>query len=79
MSAPFVSTESLSTMTITDINDADNTSAAASDELHTPSTVKSNTASPKSSIQESPTQPKFKYGNEVMVQQVSFEVDISLE
>ena len=63
MSAPFVSTESLlpSTMTITGTNDADVSVATASDELHTPSTVKSNTATPKSSIQGSPTQQTFSY------------------
>ena len=73
MSAPFVSTDSSLPTVVTDTNDAnDNTSAAASAELLTPSTVKSNTTSPKSSIQESPcnsTNIKFKYGNEVMVQQ----------
>jgi hypothetical protein len=71
MSAPFVSTESsLSTMAIDTNSDANNVeSAADAGDLHTPSTVKSNTTSPKSSIHDSPTQPNFKYGNEIMVQQ----------
>lgn len=73
MSAPFVSSlsESSASTIVADSNDdVNNTSAVAADDLHTPSTVKSNTSSPKSSIQDhSPTQPKFKYGNDVMVQQ----------
>lgn len=72
MSAPFVSTESsLSTIMATDTNDDANNieSAVDADELHTPSTVKSNTTSPKSSTQDPPTQPNFKYGNEVTAQQ----------
>ena len=72
MSAPFVSTESsLSTAMATDTNDDANNveSAADADDVHTPSTVKSNTTSPKSSIQDPPTQPNFKYGNEVTAQQ----------
>ena len=70
MSAPFVNTEVLPPIMASDTNDfvAIGMSTTASDELHTPSTVKSNTTSPTSSIR-SPTQPKFKYGNEAMLQQ----------
>ena len=72
MSAPFASIEVLS-VTPTMASDTNEfvsmTSTAASYELHTPSTVKSNTTSPTSSIQGSPTQRKFKYGNGAMLQQ----------
>ena len=73
MSAPFVGTaesSGLGLSTVSGTNDA-NTEAVVteSDDLHTPSTVKSNTTSPKSSTQESPTQPKFKYRNEAAVVQ----------
>ena len=54
--------------------DANSTHAAVglpttADEPHTPSTVKSNVSSPKSSLHGSPTQRKFKYGKEITEQE----------
>lgn len=73
MSAPFVATETLSSTTLTDNNDSTlPTTAPALDELNTPSTLKSNTTSPKSSIQENPEQQKwFVYGLKDIPQQES--------